>query len=106
MAEKAIRRIIIKIDRIKLLNHYQTGFANSGAFPLTDHFFYRIVDKDGTIYTASTSKKLEIDNLIKASVVDENAEFRGEKQIRLTRVSILDDKTVSKAEFLRLLKDE
>lgn len=104
MEEKEARkRIILKVAEIKLLSHYKSGFSDKN---LVDHFFYKILDENKTVYTVSTSKKLEVDNIIKTSVVDESAEFRGEKQIRLTRVSILDDKTVSKAEFLRLLKDE
>lgn len=88
MTEKRERKEITA-DTVKVLVHNQYGYSGSGVFPLTDNYFYRITDKAGNVYTASTSKQIWPEDKFVASVVGEN-NYKGEKQIKLTRVSFLE----------------
>lgn len=88
MSTKRERREITA-DTVKVLVHNQYGYANSGVFPLTDNYFYRITDKAGNVYTVSTSKQIWPEDKFVASVIGEN-EYNGEKQTKLSRVSILE----------------
>jgi len=87
MAIKKERREVTA-EAVKVLVHNRYGYAGSGVFPLTDNYFYRIVGTDGVIYTVSTSKEIWAGDKFVASVIGEN-EYRGEKQTKLTRVSLI-----------------
>ena len=88
MANKRERREVTAKE-VKVLKHSTYGYGLSGIFPSTDNWFYRVVGEDGVIYTVSTSKEIWAGDKFIASV-NGNTEFRGEKQTKLTRVSILE----------------
>jgi len=89
MATTKKERREVTAKEVKVLRHSTYGYALSGVFPKTDNFFYRVVGEDGTIYTVSTSKEIWAGDKFVASVIGNN-EFRGEKQTKLSRVSILE----------------
>lgn len=88
MAIKKERKKIIAKE-VRVLKHSTYGYGLSGVFPITDNWFYRVVGEDGVIYTVSTSKEIWAGDKFIASVTGET-EFRGEKQTKLSRVSILE----------------
>lgn len=88
MATKKERREITAAT-VKVLVRRQYGYVGNGAFPLTYSYFYRITDEAGNIYVVSTSKQIWPEDKFVASVIGET-EFRGEKQVKLTRVSFLE----------------
>ena len=88
MATKRERREVVA-NGVKVLHHSRYGYAGSGVFPLTDSYFYRVEGEDGNIYTVSTSKEIWTGDKFVASVMGET-DFRGEHQIKLSRVSILE----------------
>ena len=88
MATKKERREVTAKE-VKVLVHNRYGYHGSGVYPITDNWFYRVVGEDGFIYTVSTSKEIwAVDKFIAS--VNGNMEFRGEKQTKLSRVSILE----------------
>lgn len=89
MATTKRERREVTAKEVKVLVHNRYGYHGSGVFPITDNWFYRVVGEDGVIYIVSTSKEIWVGDKFVASVIGEN-EFRGEKQTKLSRVSILE----------------
>lgn len=89
MATTKKERREVTAKEVKVLVHNRYGYKNSGVFPLTDNYFYRVEGEDGVIYTVSTSKEIWTGDKFVASVLGDT-ELRGEKQTRLTRVTILE----------------
>lgn len=83
-------RVEVKVARVRVLKHYTTGYAKSGLYPTTHHWFYEVIGEDGKVYVVSTTKELREGYSFVASVVCEN-EFRGVKQTKLTRVSYTEE---------------
>ena len=88
MATKRERREVVA-NGVKVLKHSTYGYGLNGMFPSTDSYFYRVEGEDGNIYTVSTSKEIWTGDKFVASVIGET-DFRGEHQIKLTRVSIVE----------------
>ena len=88
MATKKERREVVA-QEVRVLKHSTYGYGLSGIFPSTDNYFYKVIGEDGIIYTVSTSKQIWAGDKFVASVTGES-EFRGEKQTKLSRVSILE----------------
>lgn len=85
----ANNRTTLTIKEIKTLKHSSRGYYGNGVFPQVDSYFYWVKDEEGTVYTISTTKKLFEGDVIIASIKGHKT-FRGENQISLTRVSILE----------------
>lgn len=82
-------RIQIELKDVRLLNITKIGgYSGSAIFPPTYSYFYRVTDNNNEVYIINTFHELKPEYRIKASVVGES-EYKGETQIKLTRVSIL-----------------
>ena len=84
MATKRERREVVA-NGVKVLHYSKYGYGLNS----TDSYFYRVEGEDGNIYTVSTSKEIWTGDKFVASVMGET-DFRGEHQIKLSRVSILE----------------
>lgn len=85
-----MERITVKVARVKVLSHYTTGYAKSGLYPTTHHWFYLVEAEGGAIFTVATTKELREGYSFIASVIGEN-EYRGQKQVKLARVSYTEE---------------
>lgn len=90
-------RITVKVARVKVLKHYTTGYARSGVYPTTHHWFYEVIGEDGKVYVVSTTKELREGYYIIATVVGESV-YNGIKQTKLTRVSYTEETINAKVE--------
>lgn len=101
-------RIIIKIEECKLLSKKINGYyslRNNGFDGKVFEYFYRL-KSNSNIYVASTTKLLRKGMEIKASIIG-NKEYKGEKQIWITRISYinLEDAQANNRENYKQLKN-